>query len=357
MSGAVDNRRIERLFDKYVSPTKVNCYKENRYYFAWIEVTNRCPGSCAYCYVTTIDKPEEVSIPEEKLKEIIDDIKALKIHHIYWGGGDPLIYPQLFPLLEYARAQGMSNGVFTSGLPLTKEVCRNLVKASQNRLINVLGIHIDTLHEGVGQQVFLHPKDLINRIDGYKRLLDAGFPPERVFNCVTLTRPSAETFEETFDWSIDDMGARFMEIMVFVPETRGARNTHFEPSLSQVRRAYEYRAKRMSDPTWARIGSTECSIVHCRTYFCVTAEGNVVPCFPLQHIVVGNIYQERLRDIAVKSLDSLTLRDIPVKGRCASCENNDVCTGCRANAYHYAGDISAPDPKCWLNPEAQETYL
>ncbi|MDP6874354.1 MAG: hypothetical protein QF521_12560, partial [Alphaproteobacteria bacterium] len=44
--------------------------------------------------------------------------------------------------------------------------------------------------------------------------------------------------------------------------------------------------------------------------------------------------------------------DFEVKGACASCDNNDVCWGCRANAYFYKGDVTASDPMCWLNDES-----
>lgn len=233
MEQCQDTGRMEKLFDKYVSPTKLRCHDEGRYYFAWLEITNRCPGTCSYCYVTTIDQPQEVSISPEKIRELIDDIRDLGVHHIYWGGGDPLLYPNLFDLLEYSQEQGMSNGVFTTGIPLLdKEMCRRIARASEDRIINVLGVHIDTLNDAVARQLFRHPQDIPRRIEGYKKVLEAGFPPERVFNCLTLTAPSAETFEETFDWCIDTMGARFMEIMVFVPESRGSDNAHLEPSLS-----------------------------------------------------------------------------------------------------------------------------
>ena len=363
VEGFKEEKSVEKVFDKYMSDkymssAKVKCYQEGKFYFAWIEITNRCPASCLFCYGTSIDDKAEISLSPEKMRVVIDDLKELQFHHVYWGGGEPLVYPHLFELMEYVAEKGMSNGVFSNGIPITQKMANQICRAYERKLINVFGIHIDTLDQQIHNQIHENPKELQARIEGYRNLLDAGYPPDRILPCITLTHPSAQTFEETFDWFIGEMGARFLEIMVFMPLSRGAKYAYLEPSLSEVRRCYEYRAQRFGDPTWTRMGSTECTTIHCRTHFLLTSQGDVMTCSCLpRDFAVGNVHEERLKDIFDNHWESIALKDITVKGKCADCENNDICVGCRAKAYYYAGDISASDPKCWLNPEAKETYF
>ena len=72
---------------------------------------------------------------------------------------------------------------------------------------------------------------------------------------------------------------------------------------------------------------------------------------------MGSVYQKRLTQIFEENRDALLFNDRG-KGFCGeSCENRDVCFGCRARAYHYTGDVMASDPKCWLNPAAKAYYF
>jgi radical SAM protein with 4Fe4S-binding SPASM domain len=100
-------------------------------------------------------------------------------------------------------------------------------------------------------------------------------------------------------------------------------------------------------------GKHQCSSL--LTLFC---DGSVMPCGQLpREFAVGNFYQQGLGNIVREHHTVIARGDLTIKGQCAICENNDICWGCRASAYHYLGDIEASDPKCWRNPAAKETYL
>ncbi|MEM2914845.1 MAG: radical SAM protein, partial [Candidatus Bathyarchaeia archaeon] len=46
-----------------------------------------------------------------------------------------------------------------------------------------------------------------------------------------------------------------------------------------------------------------------------------------------------------------------LKGHCGICKYKYVCGGCRARAYGYFGDYSAPDPGCINNSEEWKKLL
>ena len=349
----------EGIFDKYISPTKLRHWQEKKPYYIDFELTTLCPHTCKFCFSNSNLNPNPVHMPKGKVLEVLDDLAALEFKQIYWDGGESLLHPDFFDILAYAHEKGMGCGAFSAGLPLAnKIVAKKVVDAFQKRHFNVFGIHIDTLDPETFAELHDNPHELDRRIRGYQNLLDAGFPPNRILPCITLTGPAARTIEKTIDWYVDEMGARFLEISTFKPMGSAGLNPNLEPSLSDMRRGFEYRAQKFGDPTWAQMGSTECTTIQCRTNVYLTVQGEVMRCGQMpRELASGNIYEERLFDIYRRHADTLSMRDLQVTGKCADCKHNDICEGCRAAALHYCGDINAPDPKCWLNPEAQETYL
>jgi radical SAM protein with 4Fe4S-binding SPASM domain len=80
----------------------------------------------------------------------------------------------------------------------------------------------------------------------------------------------------------------------------------------------------------------------------VTASGHVMPCVGVT-ISLGNIREQSLAEILQQSP---VIRDLKnyrqtIKGACASCDQAEVCYGCRGAAYQLTGDYLASDPTCW----------
>jgi len=141
-------------------------------------------------------------------------------------------------------------------------------------------------------------------------------------------------------------------MFVYHPIGEGA-DSKYVPSPEQIQRAYEYRAKKLGDH-WLSIGPTECGRHYCRSKFHVTYDGRILPCAVLYDFEVGNVKDTPLQELIADHGKKLCY-DFEVNGACASCDNNDVCWGCRANAYFYKGNVTASDPMCWLNDESITT--
>lgn len=356
MSKEREEKRVEDIFDKYISPAKMQAAQKGMLYKADFELNLTCPCTCKICFSNSYRTGP--MMPREKVLEAIDDIAELGFKQIMWEGGESLLHPNIFEFVEYTYEKGLRSGIVSGGIPITKKVAERLARAYEKRWMNEFIIHIDTIDPENFLKLHDNLQELPARIQGLKNLVGAGFPRERIMPCITLTRPAAERIEETINWYIDEIGCRFVEITIFKPMGTGELNKLLEPPISLIKKAQEYRAKKFGSPNWNRIGSTECSTIQCRTDFYLTMEGHVMPCSQIPDtFAVGNIYQDRLKDIFRKYRDTIALRDLKVKGKCAECENNDICYGCRSSAYWYLGDIEGPDPKCWRNPEAKEFYL
>lgn len=223
------------------------------------------------------------------------------------------------------------------------------------------GRHWDYDNE-VYQNTHTTLRSLDKKIQGYRNLLEAGYPSEKILGLVTLTRHNIGDIEKIVDWFMDEMKSTFVFFTIFKAEGFASkweleRQIDWEPSMSACRRAFEYRAKKCGDKNLLRFGSSDASHLYCRGYFGVMYDGGVTPCLVIRDLTVGNIYQESLVDIYHKHKDEL-LFNFVVEGYCGEeCENRDICCGCRATAYHYTGNVRASDPKCWLNPYNRDEYL
>ncbi|MHA1146682.1 MAG: radical SAM/SPASM domain-containing protein [Promethearchaeota archaeon] len=349
------NKRENPPIDIFLRKELVKLMNKGKIVDVAIEINERCAGGCLYCYASSVDSEtlRNDNISFEKFKEILH-LKELGIRVVNFYGGDQLIHPEFRDMLFYALNEGFHVFLPLSGL-IPKSKVEWLIEAHKLAISKDLGffigIHIDSLDLGIYNQVNCFPGSLQAKIDGYNALLDAGFPPNHVYGCPILTSQTAETMIELLDWFYSkDVG--HVAINTFRPlglsREEGAK---WEPSLSQIRKAFEHMAE-IEGKQMLMVGNSDGRYA-CQAHLAITAGGDVVPCLLLRDLPEGNVYKENVVEIVKRAKKKLMLK-IKVKGPCASCVSKLVCYGCRANAYLYEGDINASDPKCFYNPFAPD---
>lgn len=81
----------------------------------------------------------------------------------------------------------------------------------------------------------------------------------------------------------------------------------------------------------------------------IDKSGNVVPCYYLKDISVGNVKVDRLSEIWKCSDLFGKLRNREnLKGKCKNCKYRLCCGGCRAEAFYQNRDIFEEDNNCWV---------
>ncbi len=334
-------------FDKYLSPKKRQSGAEMKPTIVDFELTSKCGGACTYCYASSPFFAGE-NMPTEMALGVIDDLVEMGVTQVQWCGGDPVLHEDWQKIIGYAGERGINNSVFVAGIVTTR-----LAKAlAELQNIHLVGVNFDTIDPDDFMGTHISAKVLEQKYKAIKYLRAAGFHPSRIMPCLTLTSFSAHSIEATMDWLVDEMGAGYVPMFVYHPIGEGA-DSKYVPSPEQIQRAYEYRAKKLGDH-WLSIGPTECGRHYCRSKFHVTYDGRILPCAVLYDFEVGNVKDTPLQELIADHGKKLCY-DFEVNGACASCDNNDVCWGCRANAYFYKGDVTASDPMCWLNDESITT--
>jgi MoaA/NifB/PqqE/SkfB family radical SAM enzyme len=119
-------RAVPRVFDSLPLWSQIN-------------VTWKCNLSCGYC--TEYDNAKG-HVPYAEVVARIDKCKELGVMHTDLIGGEPLLHPEILPLMRHVRAQGMTTGMTTNGFLLTQDKLEALLDAGMGRI----QISVDSLH-------------------------------------------------------------------------------------------------------------------------------------------------------------------------------------------------------------------
>jgi len=93
----------------------------------WLEPTTKCNLYCEGCY------RENDPLGHKPLDQVIKDLEVVKslrrTDGISIAGGEPLIYPDLLPLVRYVASQGWKPIINSNGQALTPQLVRDLKEA------------------------------------------------------------------------------------------------------------------------------------------------------------------------------------------------------------------------------------
>ncbi|MFX0092168.1 MAG: SPASM domain-containing protein, partial [Candidatus Hodarchaeota archaeon] len=212
----------------------------------------------------------------------------------------------------------------------------------------LVSIHIDTINEDDYKNLHENKSDFIqDTLEGLEQLITLDKLPSELLNCMTFSSVIAEKrFEEIVDYFIDNYGIT-SSIVVYKPVVPEL--DHLIPSLEQVRHAVEYKNRRNFSVEVPAI--PQCvSKFYCGTTTSVLVNGGLSVCSRIRHAVV-KLGDRRFKEVFSKYRDILLTKKLQDKEflnpACKECSFNNICWGCRANAWYYKGDFFAGDPKCW----------
>jgi len=320
---------------------------------AW-ELTRACNLSCLHCRAAAVSSPPPGELTTDECLALVDDIASFAQPTLILTGGEPLLRPDLFPILSRANARGLRTVAAVNGTLLDTPTAKRLADAGVRRI----SISLD------GQDAASHdalrgvPGAFEGALRGIAAARQAGLPFQ--IN-TTVTKQNADQLPEILRLAIR-LGAAAHHIFLLVPTGRAADLLGFELDAARYEEVLQWLAEQAASapieiratcaphfyrilrqrgvPTQARgclAGQSFCFISH---------TGDVQPCgyFDVQ---CGNVRRQSLREIWENAPLFRQLRDLSAYGgKCGFCEFLQVCGGCRARAYEATGDPLAPEPRC-----------
>ncbi|HHY59141.1 MAG TPA: putative heme d1 biosynthesis radical SAM protein NirJ2 [Clostridia bacterium] len=316
--------------------------------------TNQCNMYCDHCYRDAGAKvADELSTGEAKA--MLEEIAKAGFKIMIFSGGEPLMRPDLYELVAYAKSLGLRPVLGTNGTLITLEAARKLKEAG----LMGAGISLDSMDEQKHDELRRYRGAFREAIQGMKNCREAGLP--------------FQVHTTVFDWNQDELeaitdfaveiGAVAHHFFFLVPtgravniEEESLRAEAYERVLTRIlekQKQVNIELKPTCAPQFMRIAKEMGMEMRFQrgclagTHYCIISpKGDVQPCAYL-NIPLGNV-----RDIPFSQLWQThpvfqELRTLNYKGGCGTCKYKKICGGCRARAYFYHDhDYMAEEPWC-----------
>lgn len=316
--------------------------------------TNKCNMFCSHCYRDAgVEAEHELSTSEGK--ELIEEIAKAGFKILIFSGGEPMMRPDIYELVEHAVKSGIRPVLGSNGTLITEEAAARLKKAG----VMGVGISLDSL-DGSKHDIFRSYKGGWNEtVRGMENCVKAGLPFQIH---TTVMKWNMDEILDITDFAVEK-GAAAHHTFFLVPTGRGTdiedqslTPQEYEDIITKImskQKEVSIELKPTCAPQFMRIAKQMGMNLRfgrgclAGTGYCIISPvGNVQPCAYLD-MPLGNV-----RDIPFSKLwkeNSVLneLRTLDYKGKCGKCAFKKSCGGCRARAAYYSdGDYMAEDNWC-----------
>lgn len=326
----------------------VSCRERNGLLSLELELSRVCNLRCVYCYASSGQALEnEISFAE--IKDVITQAVGLGVKKIIvLGGGEPLLYPKLFEVIDFILEYKLVVDLFTNGLTLSDEVAAQLYERGVGVVLKMNSRKPDVQDYLAGKEGAFEAIS-----SGLVSLQKAGYPDEEHPLGVEtiICRHNYDELPDLWRWARKTGVVPYVEAMTM--QGRAKEYENLEVSPEEVKTLFEELSRIDREEfgcAWSAHPPLAASQCARHEYSCtVTSIGEIHPC-PGVNVCVGNIRENSLAEILHQSPVVQELRNIRtnIKGACATCDINAQCYGCRGHAYQVTGDYLAEDPLCWL---------
>jgi len=285
-------------------------------------------------------------------------------------GGDPLLRPDLFPIIEFASQRSVRTSLTLLPTPtLTADVFSELKACGLMRVgfwlhgstpgLNDSHWGIGGLHRRTVEMIgACHEVQLpvqVNTIVSRRNYHDVEPMIE------LLTRLDVAWWNVFFFVpSSPDQAAEMLSgeehEQVFAKLYAASGQVHFHIKTTEGQHYQRYvlqqRARESRSPlTEADVANSAPKGVNdSKGFVFVNHQGDICPSRFLP-VSAGNVTVQSLSDVYCDSDLFVSLRDSSkLKGKCGRCPVRNVCGGSRARAYAMTGDLFAPEPCCTYEP-------
>ena len=339
---------------------------------AW-EITRSCNLACAHCRAAAHQEPYPGELTLEECKAVIDDIASITDPILILTGGEPLMRPDIWDIVDYAQAKGLRPVIGTNGTLIDEECARKIAEHGIPRV----SISLD-FPTAEGQDVFRGKDGAFEEaLAGMRNLREQGVG---VQVNTTITKMNVDLVEEIHELARTE-GAEAFHPFLLVPTGRGedlvdvelspreyeevltwayhcqkSSPMHFKPTDAPqyyriIRQLSAVEGREVTRETYGMEALTR-GCLGGITFAFISHVGDVQPCgyFDMQ---LGNVKDMPFSRIWEESPVFADLRDYSrLKGKCGACEYKGVCGGCRARALAATGDYLAEEPYCAYVPKS-----
>lgn len=310
-----------------------------------LEVTHRCPLTCAHCYNNLPMADHEAARSELSLKEyrwLIDELHQMGAFWLLFSGGEPFARKDFLEIYTYAKNKGFLITIFTNGTILTPAIVDHLAEYPPFAIeITLYGRTRETYEALTGQ-----PGSYDRCMRGINLLLERNLPLK------LKTVPTSINKHEVHDMQqfATELGVEFKYDALVNPRTDCSQSplaVRLRPEevvaleFSEAKRHAEYRRLLDLDLAQGPPALTD------ELYFCgggmtscaVDPYGNLSICV-ISHQDHYNIRKGSFKEGWNQGLLAIRQKKRKRLTKCNTCQIQSLCGMCPAN-----GELESRDPE------------
>ncbi|MEW6093112.1 MAG: radical SAM protein [Chloroflexota bacterium] len=322
------------------------------------EVTQACNHACLHCY-NVWQGPQAIPYPRGQL----DSSRTLSLlakaldetvcSHVTLTGGEPLLRPDLFQILEFLQQRRVRITVISNGRLLDEATAAGLIERGVGLFELPLLSHRREVHDELSDAPGAWDAVLA-------AMANVRLHHGQVVAAFVGTRKNIAHLGETLRLAFA-FGARGVMFNRFNPGGRGREHlTELLPTVHQVREALsvaEAAAVEIHLPIscsipiqpclidttqYPHLGFGYCAAGSDRAYYTLDPLGNLRPCNHTD-TVLGNLFEESFANLITPERMSAFTCAIPAF--CAACDRRLECQGgCKASAQVCYGSLAVEEP-------------
>lgn len=338
------------------------------------EITGRCNMKCRHCRAWQ-DPQEDMTL--ETVQKVLDFAvsEACSEMRFTISGGEPLLHPKLFEILEMiskkvdsVKGKEIDHTVITTnGLLLNEKLIKKLEQTSLGELFIQISIdgHTEEIHDNFRNTsgAFKQAMKALELLKKSKLTTSvrATMTPETVADAeeiIKLARkynvsrvslgPTIPTGKAKFDNSLllnQERKKRFLEELVSFKEKYPDMRISTEDPIKFSVCTDKWDYGKFDSSANDFLGGCSAGVTNTN----VLPDGTMTPCSMLLTPIV-KVGKKTAKEIQKEYESSEVIRNLVernLKGKCNGCDLERLCGGCRAAADGMVGDYLAEDPTCW----------
>ena len=307
---------------------------------AHIDVTNRCNLSCLHCVNDSGEcYPDELTTDE--IFSLIDTLSRMGVHIMTFSGGEPLMHPDFFEIVKYARKAPMTVYVFTNGTLITEDITKTLKKAGVSRFY----VSVDSITEHI-HDTFRGQKGALRKTLASIQLMKEAHI--QVKPCVSVNQMNKNDITPVLQYFKEQRITDFQLTPVRF-SGRGVHNISLTPEEYYIILVEQFTYLKEEFPegmvTLYRREKEKCGIAS--DSIAIKADGTILPCPGcISDMGVGNIRQVTLEELwdTDRTLELIRKMRVEDDKECNRCQYHSYCGGCMAGAFILEREFRWCDP-------------
>ena len=157
-----------------------------------LNITRTCNLSCVHCYSDSEAACYPGELNWEQMEAVVNDLATYEVPSLLLSGGEPLVHPRFFDLVDLASSHGLKLTISTNGTLITPEKAARLKEAE----VAYVGISLD----GIGE-IHDHFRGKQGAFEAAVRGFQACHEVDQKTGLrLTLTRHNVENIEKILDF-------------------------------------------------------------------------------------------------------------------------------------------------------------